>query len=163
MSQQHGEFDDLEQALRQVPLRAPSPNLDRRIAQALQRRPATRWLIGLAAATLAAAAALLLIVRATGSNPEIPSPQPAPTLIAKASATTQPSVSQLVQTDEQWSEDGIVDVQADGPVRQYRLITTHQITEIDNGKLVTMTFPQEEVYQVVSEAFYALLEAFRPQ
>lgn len=148
MNQQHGEFDDLEQTLRQMPLRAPSPQLDQRISETIQRRPVTRWMIGLAAATLAAAAAILLLVRATGSNPHTPSPQPSPTLIASSK-----SVSQLDQTDEQWSEDGIVAVQTDGPVRQYRLTTTHQITEVENGKLITMTFPQEEVYQVVSEAF----------
>lgn len=144
MNQQHGEFDDLEQTLRQLPLRAPSPQLDQRIDQTLQRRPAPRWMIGLAAASMAAAAALLLLVRATGSD----SPIPPNHLTAQ-----KPSVTQLVQTDEQWSEDGIVDVQTDGPVRQYRLITTHQITEVENGKLATMTFPQEEVYQVVSQAF----------
>lgn len=149
MNHQHGEFDDLEQTLRQMPLRASSPQLDRRIAQTIQRRPATRWIIGLAAATLAAAAAMLLLVRATGGNPQTPPLHPTPTIVASAKSP----VSQLVQTDEQWSEDGIVAVQTDGPVRQYRLTTTHQITEVENGKLITMTFPQEEVYQVVSEAY----------
>ncbi len=153
MNEQHGEFDDLEQALRQMPLRAPSPELDQRIIQMIQRRPATRWMIGLAAATLAAAAALLLILRASGSSSQTPSLKPTPTLVAFVPSTQKASVTQLVETDAQWSEDGIVDVQADGPIRQYRLITTHQITEVENGKLATMTFPQEEVYQFVSEAF----------
>ena len=98
MNEQNGEFDDLEQALRQLPLRAPSPQLDRRISQTIQRRPATRWVIGLAAATLAAAAALLLIVRATGSD----SPTPPNHLTAPQFASAQqPSVTQIVETDAQ--------------------------------------------------------------
>lgn len=161
MKDETNEFEDLERAMRQMPLRTPSPELDRRIEQTLNRhsRSHLRWVIGLAAGTLAAAAALLLIVRATGTQTDItPAPaQPAPTLVAAATQNptpaAKPAVTQLVQTDEEWSEDGIVSVQSDGPVRQYRVTTTHQITEVEDGKLATMTFPQEEVYQVVSQAF----------
>ncbi len=151
MNNQHGEFDELENALRQMPLRAPSPELDRRVEAAMQRRPEVQWVIGLAAATLAAAAAVLLAVKVFTAETVAPAPSRANPLIASTLPLARPV--QIVQTDSEWTQDGIVGVETDGPVRQYRLITTHQITEVDNGKLATMTFPQEEVYQVVSEAF----------
>lgn len=144
------EFNDLENALRQMPLRAPSSQLDARVDATLNHRPAIRWVIGLAAGTLAAAAALLLVLRATGTQSDAPNLNTVPTQLA---AVPAPAITQVVETDEEWSEDGIVAIESEGPIRQVRVITTHQITEVENGKLATMTFPQEDVYQYVSQAF----------
>ena len=59
-----GNLEQLEDLLRELPLRRPSPELDRRVEAVWRARSSrwTRWTVAATAATVAAAAAGLLLM-----------------------------------------------------------------------------------------------------
>jgi hypothetical protein len=145
---------ELEQLLRQTPLRPPPAGLDRRVGAALH--PWRRRARALGVAAAAAAIALGLGSWAVRRHPHgavsearLPSPsRPAP-------AAAVPPVS-IVRTYGGVSSDGVVGVTADGrPVQRVRRQIVRQVQVIDpqRGTKLSISVPQEVVYLVPVKAF----------
>lgn len=146
MNDELDNLDALEAILRQQPLRKPSANLDQRIAVTL--RPG-KWHWGWPATigSLAAAAAVLLaILPLLPRSAQVPS---TPT-VQHAQAELP---SQIVQTDTQWVDEGVVDVHTQGAIRQYRVNTLQKVyCSTDNGPAV-VTIPNEQVVYLLSQPY----------
>jgi hypothetical protein len=145
MNEEANEFEATESLLRSLPLRTPSRALDERVLQAIRRKSRAGWIWAGVAASLAAAAAVVIAVQ---SNTAVPVQQPQAVQVASA----QPQ-GELVQTEVQWTEDGIVGTAKEGPVRQYTVQTVKQIScSTDYGPAV-ITIPEEQTVYLLSRAY----------
>lgn len=144
MSEKPDQFDELEAALRQLPLRQPSAALDARIRRLTSGRT-TRvpWIIGIVGGSLAAAASLLIAFW--------PALVATPSKLIVSTAPAEPDKVQIVGTTEQWLDEGIVGYASDGPVRQYRFQSVEQLASADQSDGRTLYL--ERVVQVVSETY----------
>ena len=136
MTREPDNFDELEHALRDLPLRQPSAELDGRLRRKLITPSPRRWYIGAAITGMAAAAAVLLVfwiqTGTPGSTGNI--------------AITPDKSATVAQANEQWLDEGIIGYASDGPVRQYRIVDQFASAA---GQMRTM----EEVVQVVAETY----------
>jgi hypothetical protein len=146
--------NDLEQWLRQVPLRQPSAQLDRRVAAALHpwqwRRVAVAAAIGLAAGLAA------LSHQRTAESPRPPVAQASSSTHAASHPSSPTRPVSIVQVFGEVRNDGIVGRTADGDsLRRLRRQTLRQTVLIDpaTGQRLTVTTPREEVYFVRQSPF----------
>lgn len=145
MSNQHEHFEDLENALRQLPLRSPSAGMDQRLIAAIEAPRHGMWRLGIIGGALAAAAMVLVVLWATarvdtGGRPE---------LIASTAPAVHDTVA-ITQSIQGWVDDGVVGYTTDGPVRQYRVQTVEEFASAD-GEPRTIT--QESVVQYVADTY----------
>lgn len=135
------EFDDIEKALRRLPVRQPSAALDERVMAAIAtpaKRKNARWIIG-AIGGLAAAALVMFAVWPQAQIDEI-------TPVAQRVAIPMMAIGEATET---WMDDGIVEYTSDGPVRQY-VVQTHQPLAVAGGEGYLV---EETLVQLVSQAY----------
>ena len=165
--------NEIENLLRQMPLRKPSPSLDARVTDVFaagaagtetrrantRGRPRTRqaWLVGAVGGALAAAAAVILAVGLPQSTPTgTPGPQPtsAPAQVANGSLTLTGAALPLpvepVRLEQNWSElsyEGLVCPDPETPLRKFRHRTLEHVQWFDPRRNIRMetTIPREEI------------------
>ena len=164
---------EIENLLRQMPLRKPSADLEARVADAfaagaastetrranIRGRPRTRqaWLVGAVGGALAAAAAIILAVGLPqGTQTPAPGPQPAsaPGQVASGSLTLTGAAPPLpvepVRLEQNWSElsyEGLVCPDPETPLRKFRHRTLEHVQWFDPRRNIRMetTIPREEI------------------
>jgi len=164
---------EIENLLRQMPLRKPSADLDARVADAFAAgaastetrraniwgRPRTRqaWLVGAVGGALAAAAAIILAVGLPQGTPTAtPGPQPVsvPAQVASGSLTLTGAAPPLpvepVRLEQNWSElsyEGLVCPDPETPLRKFRHRTLEHVQWFDPRRNIRMetTIPREEI------------------
>lgn len=137
----NNEFDDIEKAMRRLPIRQPSATLDERVLGTIAtpvKRTNARWIIS-AIGGLAAAAMVMIAVWPQGqiTDTEPVAPRVAIPMMAIGEAT------------ETWMDEGIVEYTSDGPVRQY-VVQTHQPLAVAGGEGYLV---EETLVQFVSQAY----------
>jgi hypothetical protein len=157
-------FTDIEAMLRDLPLRPPSPGLDRRVMSARHPwRRRLRWM-----APVAAAAALVAIAvgswslhhasRRHGEKPIAKSLDPGlPTADTRPAATVASLTPiSITRTYGGIARDGIIGKTPTGqPVERIRRQTVRQVLIVDpkRGTKVSISMPQEEVLVVPVRTF----------
>jgi hypothetical protein len=130
---------EIENLLRQMPLRKPSADLDARV---LAGRPRARraWLAGAVGGALAAAAAVILAVGLPQNMSKVtPGPQPGP------AAAVEP-----VRIEQNWSEvsyEEVVCPDPETPMQTFRRRTVDHVQFFDPQRNIRMEtiVPREEI------------------
>ncbi len=157
------EFDDLENLLREAPLRRPSAKLDERIF-ALTRSPhrvsqwPRAWTVPLSMAAALALAAGSFWAFKHFSAPHPPVVQVTPPISALSALTPAPRANvkpmSLVRTISNITDDGIIGTAQGVPVRRYRRQSIeHVVMRDSNGRNVAFSVPREEILVVRVRAF----------
>jgi len=160
-----GNLEQLEDLLRELPVRRPSPELDRRVEAVWRARSSrwTRWTVAATVATVAAAAAGLLLMAMWNSTkvrltdlggPAIvnvekpPSPQPVP---PPEKSLPQPIVIEKVWTTQ--STTGVVVHDGDVPMQQVHQQIVRHVRWIDEQNHVNIewTIPSDQTVLVPLE------------
>ena len=156
-------FDDLENLLREAPLRRPSSALDQRIS-AITRpsRPASPWRRAWAA-SLSMAAAIALAAGSFWAFKHASTPRPPVAYVTPPSSTLPPPTQtprrtvkpmSLVHTISNLTDDGIVGTAQGVPVRRYRRQSIEHVVMRDSqGRNVAFSIPREEILVVKVRAF----------
>ncbi len=155
-SDDHLDADDLEQIehlLREMPLRRPSMELDRRVASARPRR-ARRWVLGMAA--LAASVAMVIGVtiemlanrRATvdspGESPNAPAAATDPGVSASVPTSSQPIVIEQVWSMESPKEVALLDDTASARQAKRWIVRHVRMIDDDRRMHIEWNIPSEE-------------------
>jgi hypothetical protein len=158
------DLDDVENLLREAPLRQPTAQLDARVSSALRQPGLSHPWRRMRIASLSMAAALAI---AAGSFwafkhfapaqhlplAQLPTPEPLP---LHSSASLQPSAKPMsfVRTISNITDDGIISTTEGVPIRRYRRQSIQHVLVLDSrGKSVAFSVPREEVVFVKVRAF----------
>ncbi|NQU20564.1 MAG: hypothetical protein HQ567_04725 [Candidatus Nealsonbacteria bacterium] len=157
-----GNLEQLEDLLRELPLRRPSPELDRRVEatwQARSSRP-NRWTVGAAVATLAATAAGLLLILTWDPAENRVGDRPAPVVagVEKPPAPAPPEKSppQPIRIEKVWttqSTAGVVVHDGDVPMQRVHQQIVRHVRWIDEQNHVNIewTIPSDQTVLVPLE------------
>jgi hypothetical protein len=146
---------DVEQLLRKLALRRPSPALDERITRARPGLPKS-WRAALAAGAVAAVAAAAWLMLKPGSEPASKPPPLAKT--ATVSETpVRPAVElpplRVEQDFWQLRYDGVVLLDERTPLRRYHRYGLRQVTWIDEGgRALELALPTHEIILITVES-----------
>ena len=141
---------NIENILRQMPLREPSPDLDERI---LSPRPSRLWW---AASITAAAAGLLLVLMLAQS---LPDPGELPPIAQDEEPGEPPTIAEAPQKPTRFVETisgvdyaGTINKNDTPPIRAYRTraVRKHSWTDRETGARVQMVEPHEQIILVTA-------------
>jgi len=141
---------DIENLLREMPLRKPPASLDARVLGARARPGRRTWPIAVAAGALAAAAALVIafvLPRGTETGAVAPGAPPAPAPVQVASQAGQAGPVRLEQNWTEVSYEGLVAPDNETPLRKFRRQTIEHVrwTDPSSGIRVETTTPRDEI------------------
>jgi hypothetical protein len=134
---------DIENLLRDMPLRKPPASLDAKVVGGGRRLRIILWTAA-AAGVAAAAAAVIIMIMGPGGPARLPV-LPPPIEVAQAAPPTEP-----VRLQQNWSRlsyEGVVVPDGRTPLRQVRHRVLEHVQWIDaaGGTRTEMTLPREEV------------------
>ena len=134
---------DIENLLREMPLRKPAASLDARVVGRRRRLRIVLWTAA-TAGVAAAAAAAIIILAGPGGPAQLPA-LPPPAAVAQA-----PSPAEPVRLQRNWSQlsyEGVVVPDGRTPLRQFRHQALEHVQWIDaaRGTKTEMTIPREEI------------------
>ncbi len=136
-----GNLEQLEDLLRELPLRRPSPELDRRVEAVWRARSSrwTRWTVAATVATVAAAAAGLLLMVTWGPPAPLEVTAPQPIRIEQVWTTQSPT--------------GVVVHDGDVPMQQVHQQIVRHVRWIDEQNHVSIewTIPSDQTVLVPLE------------
>jgi hypothetical protein len=154
MSDELHEFSDVEEQLRRMPLRRPSPMLDERVRRVI--RPRWGLALGVAAAMALLAGTGAVLVREMGRHDSIGVGQSAREVAREQIEVGEIERPIVVAQSIAGTPDGnVIGSDADGTFRRVRRTVVRQVRYVnpETGKTIWLTVPREEVVLMKVEAF----------
>ena len=140
---------DIENLLREMPLRKPPASLDARVLGAALRPRRRAWPMAAAGAVLAAAALVIAFAlpRGTETGPVAPAAPPAPAPVQMAAQADAAAPMRLEQNWTEVSYEGLVAPDNEAPLRKFRRQTIEHVrwTDPASGIRVETTTPRNEI------------------
>jgi hypothetical protein len=141
---------DIENLLREMPLRKPPASLDARVLGAAPQPRRRTWPMAIAGAVLAAAAAVVIALalpRGTETGPAAPAAPPAASTVQVAAQADAAAPVRLEQNWTQVSYEGLVAPDNEAPLRKFRRQTIEHVrwTDPASGLRVEATTPRDEI------------------